>query len=185
MTLSTLIASLDSHALDFPLEKEYCEKTISWIQDFQESAFVKSNLAGHITASLLIMNTERTKVLLMFHKKLQFWVQFGGHCDGEIDTVSVAVREFHEESGIDREPTIVADIFDVHVHDIPMDKKWTPPHLHHDILYLASIPEDTPFTRQESEVDDIRWFDIDGIEKYIAEERMLYMIEKIKNLKNV
>jgi hypothetical protein len=31
-------------------------------------------------------------------------------------------------------------------------------------------------------VDDIRWFDIAWIEKYIAEERMLYMMEKIKQL---
>ncbi len=118
----------------------------------------------------------------MFHKKLQFWVQFGGHCDGETDVLAVAIREFHEESGIEIEPVINDGIFDIHVHDIPVDAKWTPSHIHHDILYLASIAEDTPFTRQEAEVDDIRWFDINGIEKYIAEQRMLYMIEKIKQL---
>ena len=59
---------------------------------------------------------------------------------------------------------------------------FQPAHHHYDIIYLAAASEDTLFARQESEVDDIRWFDIDGIEKYIAEERMLYMMEKIKKL---
>ena len=55
-------------------------------------------------------------------------------------------------------------------------------HQHYDILYLASIPEDTPFTRQIDEVDDIRWFDIDTLSEYAREKRMLNMMEKIKNL---
>lgn len=184
MSIPSLISSLKQHGHDFPLEKSYTYQTIDWIREYSESAFVKDNTAGHITGSMLITNIERTKVLLMFHKKLQFWVQFGGHCDGETDVLAVAIREFHEESGIEIEPLVHAGIFDIHVHYIPIDSKGTPPHIHHDILYLATIPEDTLFVRQESEVDDIRWFDIEWIEKYIAEERMLYMIEKIKKLRN-
>ncbi len=182
MSIPSLISSLEQHNQDCPLEKSYTDQTIDWIREYGEFAFVKSNMKWHITGSMLITNMEKTKVLLMFHKKLQFWVQFGGHCDGETDVLAVAIREFHEESGIEIDPLIYDGIFDMHVHSIPIDPKWTPAHIHHDILYLASISEDTPFTRQESEVDDIAWFDIDGIEKYIAEERMLYMMEKIKKL---
>ena len=54
----------------------------------------------------MIVNPEKTKVLLMLHKKFQRWQQFGGHCDGEIDVRNVAVREFHEESGITLEPEL-------------------------------------------------------------------------------
>ncbi len=118
----------------------------------------------------------------MFHKKLQLWLQFGGHSDGYSDTLTTAIREFHEESGIDLEPEIIWEIFDVDVHDIPVDLKWRPMHQHHDILYLASIPEDTPFAMQIEEVDDMRWFDIESISEYIGEKRMLDMIEKIKKL---
>jgi NADH pyrophosphatase NudC (nudix superfamily) len=50
-------------------------------------------------------------------------------------------------------------------------------------MYLGVIPDDAEFARQESEVDDIRWFDIDGIEKYIAEEWMVSRIKKISSLK--
>lgn len=120
----------------------------------------------------------------MFHKKLQFWLQFWGHADGEVDILNVAIREFHEESGIDMEPMMIDWIFNADVHDIP-ENRWVPSHKHLDILYLGIIPEDTPFSRQESEVDDIRWFDIEWIEKYIGEKRMLDMIEQIKIMSHV
>jgi 8-oxo-dGTP pyrophosphatase MutT (NUDIX family) len=55
----------------------------------------------------MITNPSRTRVLMMFHLKLQMWLQFGGHCDGDTDIRRVAIREFHEESGIIIEPEIV------------------------------------------------------------------------------
>jgi 8-oxo-dGTP pyrophosphatase MutT (NUDIX family) len=181
--LSSLISSLKQFAHDFPSENLYTNQTIDWINEYRDFAFVKENLDGHITASMLITNPERTKVLLMLHKKFQIWLQFGGHCDGEIDVFNVALREFHEESGIDIDPKILWQIFDVHVHDISArtssNGMFQPQHKHFDILYLGIIPEDTPFARQEDEVDDIRWFDIVGIEKYISEDRMLQMCRRI------
>lgn len=180
--LDQLVSDLRSHGNNFPLEKKFCNRTIWLIEEFGEVAFQNQNWAGHITASCLVMNPERTKLLLMMHKKLQKWLQFGGHSDGASDTLGTAIREFHEESGIDIEPDMIPGIFSVDIHDIPADLKWRPPHQHYDILYLATIPEDTPFVRQESEVDDIRWFDILWIEKYVGETRMLNMIERIQEL---
>lgn len=182
MTIESLISSLQLHADSFPEERIACERITLWILEHREFAFVKPNFDGHITASLLITNVERTKILLMFHKKLQLWLQFWWHADGEINVKNVAIREFHEESGISIDPVVSEAIFNVDVHAIPVDKKWTPPHYHYDILFLGNIPEDTPFFPQESEVDDIRWFDIEWIEKYIGEKRMLNMIERIRQL---
>ncbi len=59
----------------------------------------------------------------MFHKKLQKWLQFGGHSDGDSDTRATATREFHEESGIEIEPIVMDDIFNIDIHDIPADLK--------------------------------------------------------------
>jgi 8-oxo-dGTP pyrophosphatase MutT (NUDIX family) len=47
------------------------------------------------------------------------WLQFGGHADGEVDLLQVALREFHEESGIIEEPKLYREILDVDVHNIP------------------------------------------------------------------
>jgi 8-oxo-dGTP pyrophosphatase MutT (NUDIX family) len=180
MSLNSLISSLKKHAEKFPGEKHASEQIIAWIGKHWEFAFVKENLDGHLTGSMMITNPARTKVLLMLHKKFQRWQQFGGHCDGEIDVRAVATREFHEESGISIEPEIIWDIFLVDIYDIPLDAKWRPPHHHSDIMYLGVISEDTPFIRQESEVDDIWWFDIEGIEKYVT-SGMVQRIQKIKN----
>gem|GEM_PF-5806568 len=53
-----------------------------------------------------------------------------------MDVKNVAIREFHEESGISLEPFVFHGIFNIDIHDIPLDKKGTPPHKHMDILYL-------------------------------------------------
>lgn len=179
--IEKVITSLTLHGGSNPSEKGFCDEIVAWIERYREFAFLKDNLDGHITASMMITNPEHTRVLLMFHKKLQMWVQFWGHCDGEIDTLSVAIREFHEESGITVEPILVGGIFHVDVHDIPQYKA-TPKHKHYDIMYLGEISDTIEFARQEAEVDDIRWFDIDGIENTLWEKWMVSRIEKIKTL---
>lgn len=181
MTFPDLISSLHQHGEKFPSEQDFCIQIIDWIQRYEEFAFVKDNLEGHLTGSMVITNPARTKVLLMLHKKFQRWQQFGGHCDGEIDARNVAIREFHEESGIDIEPEIIGDIFLVDIHDVPLDAKWRPPHYHFDLMYLGIIDESTPFSRQVAEVDDIRWFDIAGIEQFV-ESDMVKRIGKISTM---
>ena len=39
--------------------------------------------AGHITASALVIDPERDRVLLTLHRKLRMWLQMGGHCEPE------------------------------------------------------------------------------------------------------
>ena len=140
MTIESLITSLESHADSFPEEKIACERTILWINEHREFAFVKPNLDGHLTASMFIVNRERTRVLLMLHKKFQRWQQFGGHCDGEIDVKNVAIREFHEESGIVEEPIVLDDMLSVIVWDIAertsSSGMYQPAHQHYDMMYL-------------------------------------------------
>ncbi|NUO45051.1 MAG: NUDIX hydrolase, partial [Streptomyces sp.] len=36
---------------------------------------------GHITASALVIDPSRGRVLLTLHKKLRMWLQMGGHCE--------------------------------------------------------------------------------------------------------
>lgn len=42
--------------------------------------------AGHITASGLVIDPERGRVLLTLHRKLRMWLQMGGHCEPEDTT---------------------------------------------------------------------------------------------------
>src|SRR5262245_62071320 len=54
---------------------------------------------GHFTGSALVTNHCRDKVLLMKHKFIGRWMQFGGHADGAPNLSQVALREASEESG--------------------------------------------------------------------------------------
>ena len=181
MILEQLILSLQDHITAFPEDREATEKVIGWIEQYQEFAFVKENLLGHITGSLFIVNPSRTKILLMFHKKLQMWIQFGGHADGKVDIRNVAVREFHEESWVMPEPLLVWNIFHVDVHDVP-EYKDKPKHIHLDIRYLWVVSDDVTLMHQEAEVEDIRWFDLDEVQNYNDELTMKTCIERIKTL---
>ena len=122
----------------------------------------------------------------MFHKKFQIWSQFWWHCDGELDVKNVAIREFHEESGIVEEPIVLDDILSVIVWDIAertsSSGMYQPAHQHYDIMYLWVISEDISFSRQESEVDDIRWIDIVDAKNYVFEREILESIAKISLL---
>lgn len=130
-TISFLISSLENHALHFPGEKIFADRMVAFLEKNKEKSFHNYHWDdGHFTASMLVVNPEKTKVLLMFHKKLQRWLQFGGHSDDSPDVLSTAIREFHEESGIIEGPEIfsyyprdILPIFDLDIHDIPPDSK--------------------------------------------------------------
>ncbi len=57
--------------------------------------------AGHITASALVVDPREGRVLLTLHKKIELWLQTGGHCEPQDATLAdAALREATEESGI-------------------------------------------------------------------------------------
>ncbi len=66
-----------------------------------DDAMWKACGAGHLTASALVIDPERKKVLLTLHRKLRMWLQMGGHCEERDATLeAAALREATEESGI-------------------------------------------------------------------------------------
>lgn len=110
--------------------------------------FLRNCLPGHFTASVYITNPDHTKVLLMKHKKLGFWLQFGGHADGQANLFDVAVRELEEESGLQLSNFQIAnDIFDVDMHIFPLTPTKRAddvnlPHIHFDVRFQGVLPED-------------------------------------------
>ena len=116
----------------------------------------------------------------MHHKKLDRWLQFGGHSDGDTNSERVAIREFQEESGIDAVPTDI-ELFDIDAHRIP-ERGNEPEHTHFDVVFLGVIPKNTRFHGREAEVDDIRWFSIDEARKMNTQERMQRMFDRIESM---
>ena len=98
-------------------------------------------------------------MLLLHHRKLDRWLQPGGHGDpGETTGEEVALREAFEESGIAGlalHPTAPRPL-DVDVHDIPA-RGDEPAHEHLDLRYLVRAPEGARVSPALAELHEIRW----------------------------
>lgn len=125
-----------------------------------ESPFDRRIVAGHLTASALVLSASGARVLLLHHRKLSRWLQPGGHAEpGEREGLVVARREVREETGLaDVAPHPRAPgLLDVDVHEIPA-RKDEPAHLHLDLRYLLVAPDGAALERQLEETNALRWF---------------------------
>ena len=65
-----------------------------------DDCLLRSCVPGHITASAWILAADGEAGLLTHHRKLERWLQLGGHVDGESRVELAALREAQEESGM-------------------------------------------------------------------------------------
>lgn len=106
----------------------------------REPVFTRRALAGHFTASAWLVDKAGDRVLLTHHRKLDRWLQLGGHADGDEDLPRAALREAEEESGLCG-LAVDADIFDIDRHRIPA-RGDEPEHWHYDVRYVVRCQED-------------------------------------------
>lgn len=118
----------------------------------------KSCEAGHLTASALVIDPERGRVLLTLHRKLRMWLQLGGHCEpGDATLVAAALREAAEESGISGLTVLPGGPVRLDRHPIP-----APCHWHLDVQYAVLAPPGAVSTISEESLD-LRWFRYDEV----------------------
>jgi 8-oxo-dGTP pyrophosphatase MutT (NUDIX family) len=131
-----------------------------------EHPFDRGILEGHLTGSAITVSADGSRVLLLHHRKLDRWLQPGGHGDpGETTGEEVALREAFEESGL-RElqlhPTAPRPL-DVDVHDIPA-RGSEPAHEHLDLRYLVVAPGAEEVAPDFAELHEIRWVPWDEVD---------------------
>jgi 8-oxo-dGTP pyrophosphatase MutT (NUDIX family) len=128
--------------------------------------FDRSIREGHLTGSAITVSHDGRRVLLLHHRKLDRWLQPGGHGDpGERTGEEVALREAREESGIEGlalHPTAPRPI-DVDVHEIPA-RAPEPAHQHLDLRYLVLAPEGARIAPALAELHEIRWVPWDEVD---------------------
>lgn len=171
-----LLKQLEQYHPEDADELEMRDRIIRFVRE-HEDCFSRSLAIGHITGSAFIVNPERTHILLTHHKKLNRWLQLGGHADGEGDILNVALREAEEESGLKTVRAVSNDIFDVDIHLIPARKSETE-HYHYDIRYLCEADSRIPLTVSD-ESHDLVWVPVNAVLNYTEERSMLRMVSKI------
>jgi 8-oxo-dGTP pyrophosphatase MutT (NUDIX family) len=137
---------------------------------------LRSCVPGHLTGSAWIVSPDRRRTLLTHHHKLDKWLQLGGHADGELDLLGVALREAREESGLTRLRPISTAVFDVDRHWIP-PRKTEPGHYHHDLRFMIEADPAEPLVIS-NESKDLAWVEIDRVVSLNPEESMARMVRK-------
>lgn len=90
---------------------------------------------GHLTGSAWLVSADGQRVLLTHHRKLNRWLQLGGHADGDMNLAHVALREAEEESGL-TDLRVDPEIFDLDRHWIP-ERGNEPGHWHYDMRFVV------------------------------------------------
>lgn len=134
---------------------------------------------GHITASSWIQSPCGQFVLLCFHRKLQRWLQLGGHVDGDSDLLGAAMREAREESGISAFDPVVPGVFDLDIHPIPA-RGAEAAHSHFDVRFLLKARTSELVCSAESL--DLRWVGAYELASLTQEASIVRMAEKARRL---
>jgi len=159
-------------------EAKMLVETINFVETYPGNCFKRTLTIGHITASAWITNETHDLALLCHHKKLNKWLQLGGHCDGNTNVYEVALKEAQEESGLQNFNFKNKAIFDVDIHQIPKHKD-VEAHLHYDIRFWLIADAKSPLIIS-SESKDLKWLPIDEIHQYNNERSIIRMVEKTK-----
>jgi len=129
-----------------------------------------------VTGSAFVLSPDRQAVLLTHHRKLNRWLQLGGHCDGIADARFVAMKEAYEESGLARVRLLSQDVFDVDIHEIPA-RDPEPAHLHYDVRYLMVAEAGSVSVSSESL--DLAWVPLADLERYSKADSVLRMRDRV------
>ncbi|KUO17037.1 NUDIX hydrolase [Streptomyces dysideae] len=124
---------------------------------------------GHITASALVIDPDRERVLLTLHKKLRRWLQMGGHCEQSDGTLAdAALREATEESGIPSLRLLQGT-------PVRLDRHHTPCAWHLDVQYAAVAPRGSVEAISDESLD-LRWFGYDEVAD-VADDSVVRLLE--------
>lgn len=170
----------------FPDESERLAQLRELIKNSQniDNLVSRKNFVGHITASGFVVSRCRTKVLLIHHKNLGFWLSPGGHFQTQDHSpLTVALRKIKEEVSVTS-----LDYLPYHINDevpIDIDSHYIlenatlneSAHWHHDFryLFLCDIDEDKVVINKEK-FFDYKWSDINEL---LRTQTFLKLREKI------
>lgn len=141
-----------------PAVATHRERILAFV-DAHPDALHRSCAEGHLTGSALVVDPSSERMLLLLHAKVRRWLQPGGHADGDANLAAVALREAHEETGIDG-LSVDPDPIDLDVHRFRAAGE--PDHDHLDVRFLVVAPPGARVTTNH-ESEGARWVSLDEL----------------------
>jgi 8-oxo-dGTP pyrophosphatase MutT (NUDIX family) len=181
---------LDRYEARYPHEREVAARIRALVTEHAD-CFERACRPGHVTASAWVTTPTGDRFLLVHHRKLDRWLQPGGHLDGNADIVAGAFREVCEETGLTdlRLAETAAELtpLDLDVHIIPERRNAAgqvieDDHEHHDVrLWIIADGDLAPQVNEESHA--VRWFSAAELQAATDEESVLRMWRKTAEAK--
>ncbi len=178
-----LLSLLSRHQTRFMEEAAYIERARAFVEA-HEDCFHCDLWPGHVTGSAWVVSPDRSRVLLLHHRKHEQWFQPGGHADGDADILRVALRETSEETGLDPSHIrLVSEaVFDVDVHSVPASERG-PRHDHYDIRFLVEMDDDLEIPGNV-ESHEVIWVPLHEVARYNRNRSTYRMVDKTRRLRN-
>ena len=172
-------------------QEEKDKALIIGCMDTYDNLLTRENPLAHFSSSGFIVNKTRDKVLMIHHNIYNAWSWTGGHTDGEIDFLGVAIREAQEETGVKEVRPISQEIFSLDVLPVKGHIKrgeYVSAHVHLSIAYLVEVDETEELMIKPDENSGVRWIAVDELDTYVDNEPDMLIVykkfmEKIKEFK--
>ena len=151
---------------------------------YGEELFYRESEMMHFTSSSMIINKNRDKVLMVYHNIYDSYSWTGGHNDGDMDFLNVALKEAKEETSLS-ELKVLSDC-PCSIEVLPVKAhvkrgKYVGAHLHLNVSFLFEADENAYVHIKEDENSRIKWIPIRDLDKYISisDIEMLTIYRKI------
>jgi 8-oxo-dGTP pyrophosphatase MutT (NUDIX family) len=172
-----LRAELRAYAPGDPVEEQHRLAMLALLESAADPFSRAHFQPGHFTASLYIVD-DRGRLLLHHHRRLNRWLQMGGHVEPGESPDRAALREGVEESGLSDLTLLGERFLDLDIHGIPA-AKGEPDHDHFDVRYLACTSHPDSISIDRAESNDLAWVTLDRAAELMPGPESHRVLDKI------
>lgn len=150
--------------------------------DLFDNLLTRENEIAHFTASAWVTNPTHDRILMLYHNIYQSWAWPGGHADGEVDLLQVALKEVQEETGIARVKPVLTDNISLEILTVNAHFKkgrFVVPHLHLNLTYLLEAEDSQSIHSKPDENSAVKWFTPEAAVAASSEPEMRVIYEKL------